>query len=363
MKVVVTGASGNIGTAFLRAAARRKDWQVVGLARRVPAGQPYDAVEWVACDLDGQGTDPTTDPVEALTSAFTGADAVVHLAWAIQPGTGDPPKERTNTEGSARVLAAVAETGVPHLVCASSVAAYAPGPRWTRVDEDWPRTGVPGSAYSRGKARLERLLRSFREQHPDVGVAVFRPCAVTQHDSGAQLERWTVSPVLPPGVIGSRWLPVPLWNGLRAQVVHSDDVAEAIWLILERRATGAFNLASEPVLDARELAEVIGGFRVPVPRRLVSAVALPTWRLGLQPMHPGWLELADQAPLVDTTRARAQLGWVPRHDAKEALAEVIAGLREGAGVGDGPLAPRVAQRWSARLSGVTLGRPSRQTQA
>jgi len=81
------------------------------------------------------------------------------------------------------------------------------------------------------------------------------------------------------------------------------------------------------VLGVGDLAALFGGFRVPVPRRLVTGAALPTWRLGLQPMHPGWLTLADQAPLVDTSRARAHLGWQPRHDAQEALAELSAGMR------------------------------------
>ncbi|NIH78862.1 NAD-dependent epimerase/dehydratase family protein [Amycolatopsis viridis] len=357
MKVVVTGASGNIGTALLRAAARRADWQIVGLARRVPDGPPYDTAGWVACDLDSD------DAPDVLPKVFAGADAVVHLAWAIHPGSDEPPRHRTNIDGSQEVLAAVAAAGVPHLVCASSVAAYTPAPRWTRIDEDWPRTGVPGSAYSRDKARLERLVEVFARQRPDTRVAVFRPCAVAQYDAGSQLTRWTLSPLLPAGLIGNRWLPVPLWNGLRAQVVHSDDVAEAICLMLERRAEGAFNLASEPVLGVHDLAELFGGFRVPVPRRLVTGAALPTWRLGLQPMHPGWLALADQAPLMDTTRAHAHLDWQPRYDSQEAMAELVAGIRDGAGTASGPLAPEGAEPWLSRLAGIRLGRPSRQTQA
>ena len=358
MKVVVTGASGNIGTAFLRAAARRPGWDVVGLARRVPDGRPpYDTARWVECDLDAD------DAAGVLPNVFSGADAVVHLAWAIHPGADEPPRHRTNIKGSQEVLAAVAEAGVPQLLCASSVAAYTPAPRWTRVDEDWPRTGVAGSAYSRDKARLERLVELFGREHPEIRVAVVRPCAVAQRDAGSQLARWTLSPLLPSALIGNRWVPVPLWNGLRAQVVHADDVADAICRVLERRAAGAFNLASEPVLGVGDLAALFGGFRVPVPRRLVTGAALPTWRLGLQPMHPGWLTLADQAPLVDTSRARAHLGWQPRHDAKEALAELSAGMRAGSGTGSGPLAPRAAESWWQRLAGMRLGRPSRQTQA
>jgi nucleoside-diphosphate-sugar epimerase len=52
------------------------------------------------------------DAVRTLSAAFADADAVVHLAWAIHPGTGDPPMHRTNAVGSANVLLAASRAGV-----------------------------------------------------------------------------------------------------------------------------------------------------------------------------------------------------------------------------------------------------------
>ncbi|MBB5959394.1 nucleoside-diphosphate-sugar epimerase [Saccharothrix tamanrassetensis] len=395
MRVVVTGASGNIGTALCRVLpAELPDADVLGIARRVPADEDRAAgarhggagsggtqrvaaqrgaaqrsetrtgetrlhesragetrsdgtragpggVSWLSCDIGAPSAEAR------LTRAFAGADAVVHLAWAIQPGMDEPAMRRTNLDGSAHVLAAAERAGVPHVVVASSVAAYTPADH--PVDEDWPCAGVPGSTYSLQKAQLERMLDGH-------DVARVRPCAVVQPDAGAELDRWVLSPLIPPFLIGRRWLPVPLWNGLRAQVVHAEDVARAITLILRRRVTGAFNVASGSVLHADELAGVLGGFRLPVPLRLLEGVAWPTWRVGLQPMHPGWLRLADQASIVDTSRLRA-LGWRPRHDAREALAEFVAAVSEGRGSW-GPLAPRAGARWR-RLG---LARPVRQSQ-
>ncbi|GAB2977766.1 NAD-dependent epimerase/dehydratase family protein [Saccharothrix stipae] len=337
MRVVVTGASGNVGTALRRVLADAGD-SVVGVARRIPVGSPG----WVSCDLGA----PAAEVV--LSRAFAGADAVVHLAWAIQPTPGEPDMRRTNITGSAHVLRAAERAGVRHVVVASSVAAYTPASR--PVTEDWPCGGVPGSAYSAQKAELERVLLGRR------GVSVVRPCAIVQPDAGAELERWVLSPLIPPAVLGRRWLPVPLWPGLRAQVVHAHDVARAIQLILARGALGPFNVAADPPLSARELAAVFGGFRVPVPLAVVRAAAWPTWRLGLQPVHPGWLRLADQASLVDCTRLRA-LGWSPVHEPREALTAFVAAVAEGRGTW-GPLAPRGAGRWR----GLGSGRPVHQSQ-
>ncbi|WP_433271853.1 NAD-dependent epimerase/dehydratase family protein [Actinosynnema sp. CS-041913] len=359
MRVVVTGASGNLGTALRRVLrADLPDADVLGIARRVPAGavpttgagdtdvfgtarRVPGSTSWLSCDLGA----PSAEAL--LTRAFSGADAVVHLAWAIQPGVDEPAMRRTNLDGSAHVLAAAERAGVPQVVVASSVAAYTPADH--RVDEDWPCGGVPGSAYSLQKAQLERLLDGH-------DVARVRPCAVVQPDAGAEVDRWVLSPLIPPFLVGRRWLPVPLWNGLRAQVVHADDVARAITLILRRRVTGAFNVASDEVLDADELASALGGFRLPVPLRLLENIAWPTWRAGLQPIHPGWLRLADQASIVDTSRLRS-LGWRPRHDARGALAEFASAVSEGRGLW-GPLAPHAGLRWR-RLG---WGRPMGQSQ-
>ncbi|MEV6607182.1 NAD-dependent epimerase/dehydratase family protein [Kutzneria sp. NPDC051319] len=346
--IVVTGASGNVATALLRV-LRRENWRVTGVARHRPDGPPYDRADWVTCDIGERGA------VGRLAELFEGADAVVHLAWAIHPEREDPPMHRTNVSGTENLLAAMAKAHVPHLVAASSVAAYEAPHRWARVDENWPRQGIPASAYSRGKVVLERMLDEFEARQPEVTVARLRPCAILQHDAGSEFARWTLSPLLPKSLLGRRWLPLPWWTGLRAQVVHAADVAAAIRAIVARGAGGAFNLAAEPVLTGAQLARPFGGGpRIPVPRGPSRAGAWLGWRLGLQPLHPGWLALADQAALVDTDRARRVLGWRPEHDAHEVLAEMAAGLRTGAAVDSHPLRPLDR--------GPHVGRPTHQSQ-
>jgi nucleoside-diphosphate-sugar epimerase len=297
-----------------------------------------------------------------LRRVFDGADAVVHLAWAIQPRTDEPAMHRTNLRGSRAVLSAAADAGVGQVVCASSVGAYSPAERWLRITEDWPREGVRGSAYSWHKAALEDLLQTFREQHPGITLATIRPSAVVQYDAGADVARWALSPLLPAVVLGRRLLPIPIWPALRAQVVHADDVASALNLILDRHVAGEFNLAAEPVLTASAIARIFGGLPVPVPRTALAMAAWPTWRAGLQPLHPGWLTLADKVPLMATDRARSELGWEPRYDAATALAELVAGIRDGAGTASAPLAPAAEVDAASGRPGLRLGRPSYQGQ-
>ncbi|SFQ42487.1 Nucleoside-diphosphate-sugar epimerase [Amycolatopsis arida] len=349
-RVVVTGASGNVGTALLR--HRDPRWAVTGVARRVPpAVEPYSAARWVPCDIGAPGADGD------LADVFAGADVVVHLAWAISPSPADPPMIRTNATGTRNVLAAAARAGVPHVVCASSVAAYRPAGRWQRVAEDWPRGGVPASAYSRSKVRLERQLDEFVGAHPDVRLTRVRPCGIVQRAAAGQFARWLLGPLLPERLLGA--VPKPLWRDLRLQLVHADDVADALRRIVDRRIAGAVNLAAEPPLTADDLVRIVGGVRFPVGRRLTELAAWAGWRVGLQPLHPGWLELADRAPLIDTSRAREELGWLPEYSAADALRDLLAGFATHAGTASAPLAP-AGTGAATRLRAVRWGRPARQ---
>ncbi|GLY42919.1 nucleoside-diphosphate sugar epimerase [Amycolatopsis sp. NBRC 101858] len=357
MRIVITGATGNVGTALLDTLEPGHD--VVGLARRLPdtTAEPYRVAGWRAVDIGEPGAD------RELTDLFEGADAVVHLAWAISPVRGDPPMWQTNDHGTRHVLAAVAAARVPHLVVASSVAAYGLAPRWEKVPEAHPCTGIAGSAYSRGKAALETLLGRFEQHHPEVRVARLRPCAILHRRAAGEFARWLLDPLVPAGLVGGRGLPVPLWRDLRAQIVHTSDVAEAIRLILDARFGGPVNLAAPEILDADALAAVLGGVRVPVPKPLVQVAARAAWWTGVLPLHPGWLELADQAALADTAVAETELGWRPRYDAASALAELVTGLRSGAGASSAPLTPPRRDGTLARLRSLTRIGPSRQSQS
>lgn len=283
MRIVVTGGTGNVGTALRR----------------------HLAFEDVGVDVRA---------LSSLRDAIRGADVVVHLAWAIKP-----TDRETNIDGTEHVLVACIKEEVGHLICASSVAAYAPAPRWSRVDESWPVTGIPGSTYSAHKVRLEEMLSRY-----PLPYTVIRPCGIAQASAASQLRRWLLSRWLSPKALP--YLPIPLWNGLRLQLVHSDDVARAIVEIVRRRAFGAFNLAAEPVLTAPMIAHGVGAGRIPMPYPLVEKLAGATARLGLQPLTPEWVRMADQAPLVRTTRAREDLEWWPEHDARDVLREVVTAM-------------------------------------
>jgi len=325
MRVVITGATGNVGTSVVDALMGDPAVEsVVGLARRAPRPQDRAGggrLQWAEADV-------VTDD---LASRFAGADVVVHLAWAIQPSHRARSLRATNVEGSRRVLAAVAAARVPALVYASSVGTYSPGPKDRAVDESWPTGGVRSSSYARHKSDVEALLDGFEVAHPGVRVVRLRPGLVGKREAAEGIRRLFVGPLLPPQLLRPSRIPVvPDVAGLVFQVVHSHDVGEAFRLAVVGNAAGPFNLAADPVLHPAELARVLGARLVPLPARVLRAGADIAWRLRLQPTAPGWVDLILNVPVMDTGRARRELGWAPRISSTEVLTELLEGLADRA---------------------------------
>ncbi|MFI6924874.1 NAD-dependent epimerase/dehydratase family protein [Nonomuraea spiralis] len=330
MRVVVVGATGNVGTSVVRAlAADESVTSIVGVARRLP-GWHIDRTEWRQADV------ATGD----LARVFEGADAVVHLAWLFQP-TRDPAVTwRANVLGSMRVFRAVAEAGVPALIHASSVGAYSPGPKDRPVDESWPTHGWPGAAYGREKAYVERVLDVFEHDHPAIRVVRMRPGFIFQRAAAAEQRRLFAGPFLPRRLVRPGRIPfVPDVPGLRLQVLHADDAAEAYRLAVTSTVSGAFNLAAEPVLDPADLAKLLGTRTMPVTPWLARTLMAAGWHLRLVPASPGLLELALRIPVMKTARARDVLGWRPRYSSWDAMRELLDGLHDGSGMETPPLAP------------------------
>jgi nucleoside-diphosphate-sugar epimerase len=337
LTVAVTGATGNLGTALLRrlTAPSTGVAEVRGLSRRRPPEvAPYDRVRWFTADLSTADSEPT------LAEFLAGADAVVHLAWAIQPGREPERLRQVNVEGTRRVAEAAKAAGIGHVVHLSSLGAYTAAAVGQRVTEDWPTTGIPTSQYSRDKADAERVVREVIGRAGEAVLTVVRPTLVLQPEASSEIGRYFLGPLLfglarlTPGVV-ARYVPLPL-PPLAVSFVHADDVADALERIVDRRAPGAFNLAAEPLLDASGIARTLGVRRVPVPAVVLRTALSAAFAAHVVPTEPGWLDMGLRAPALDTTRARRLLDWTPFHRGDEVLQQFVAALGRGEG-GSGSL--------------------------
>lgn len=346
MRVVVTGASGNVGTSVLEAlGSEPRVTEILGIARRLPEVE-MPKVEWVAADV----------VADALAPLFAGADAVIHLAWAIQPSRDESVTERINVEGSRRVFEATAAAKVPALVHASSVGAYSPGPKRRQVDESWPVDGIKTSFYSRHKAACESILDELEGRAPELRIVRMRPGLIFKSEAASEIRRLFAGPFLPGFLVRKQLVPlIPRVPRLRFQAVHSRDVGEAYRQAVVRDVHGAFNIAADPEIGVEELCELFGARSFPLPAGALRGAAQLSWKLRLQPSPPGWVDLALGVPMMDTTRARTELGWEPSVSSLDALEDLLDGMRHAEGGPTPPLEPTAGGPMRAREVATGVG--------
>jgi UDP-glucose 4-epimerase len=329
MRVVVLGATGNVGTSVLRSLASEPlvD-EIVGIARRLPP-RDFAKTAWIAADI-------ATDD---LARHFQGADVLVHLAWQIQPSRDEERLYAANVVGSRRVFDAAASAGVGALIYASSVGTYSPGPKEYPVDESWPANGIDTSFYSRHKAEVERILDDFEDANRGIRVVRLRPALTFKREAATGIRRLFAGPLLPTFLLRRALIPaVPDLERLRFQCVHSHDVGDAYRMAVISDVRGAFNIASEPILDSDELSELFGARKIGMSEHAIRIATDLTWRMRLQPTPPGWVDMAFETPLLDWSRAMKELDWEPRYSSTETLMELMDGLRERADAPTPPLA-------------------------
>jgi nucleoside-diphosphate-sugar epimerase len=318
LTVAVTGPTGEIGISAVTALEGEPAVDsIIGMARR-----PFDPSSrgWVKTRYQ-QGDILDRDAVDALVAQ---ADVVIHLAFIIMGSREE--SSRINLQGTRNVFEATVAAERPRrLVYTSSVAAYGyhsdnPVP----LTEDVPPRGSAEHYYSAQKAECEALLAEITKDS-SLEVFILRPCIVAGPKATALADAmpWNqlpgpvravakVAPVLKPVV------PDP---GFPLQLVHHDDVAEAIALAATAPAPpGAYNIAGDGLVTVSDVARALGGRPVRVPAVAASAASAAISKVPFIPSMLEWLHVARTSVVMDTSKARNQLGWRPVHSSADTLA-------------------------------------------
>ena len=323
LKVAVTGPTGTFGfglVPLLQATPRVSE--IIGIARR-----PFDpeAHGWGKMRYrQGDVRDP-----EALREAFSGCDVVVHLAFMITGNADAETIRAINVEGTLNVFRAARDAGAQRFVYASSVAAYgfhADNP--VGMKEDWPVRPAARLFYAREKAEIEQLLgeETDRSSKPELYL-VRPPIVLGPHAVGAK-------GTLPEPLAGAGRrvldlltrlpIPVPIFApNVPVQFIHEADVGQALLkCVLAEGPPGAYNIAADGVLTGADIVRELGLAPLPIPASLVHGAARAAAALPRPPFAPPaaeWVEAASHPSIMDTTKAKQELGWDPEYTALEAL--------------------------------------------
>jgi len=323
LTVAVTGPTGTFGFGLiplLQADDRVR--RIVGIARRPfePAGYGWTKMEYRQGDV--------RDPA-ALRDAFGSADVVVHLAFLV---TGTAPAEvnrAVNVDGTLNAFRAASEAGARRFVYASSVAAYGFHPdNPVGMTEEWPVR--PGRLfYAREKAELELALRAEADRSAGLALYLLRPPLVLgPHAVGAKdLLPGLLAPLgrALAGRVGRVPVPLPaLVPVLPLQVVHEEDLGHAfLQCVVAAGPPGAYNVAADGILTGADIVREFGLIPVPLPAGPAMFAARAIAALPFLPPAAQWVEAVSHPAIMDTTRAKKELGWTPRITALEALRDTL----------------------------------------
>lgn len=299
MRILVTGAASHLARVLLpRLLAAAGVHSVIGLDLR-PVAFKHPRLGYVRADIRSPD----------LGLHLAEVDTVIHLAFVVlqgRPGAARFDRETMhdiNVGGSQNVFNLAAAAGVKHLIHLSSAGVYALPARTETIAEDHPRAALAGFGYAEDKIAVEDWLDEFERVNPDVRVVRLRPQAILGPCAQPFLKlllRMPLYPRLPP--------PLP-----RLQCVHEEDVVAAIRLALFNRTRGAFNLATGDHTSLRELKRQLHPLALPVPAKWLRAGLALAWRHWDWGTDPTWAEGLQHSLVLDTTRARTELGWLPRY--------------------------------------------------
>ena len=330
LTVAVTGPTGTFGFGLIPLLqADERIARIIGIARR-----PFDPAEYGWTKLEYRRGD-VRDPA-ALREAFEAADVVVHLAFLI---TGAAPADElraVNVEGTLNAFRAAAAAGARRFVYASSVAAYGFHPdNPVGMTEDWPVRPAARLFYAKEKAELEHLLQAEATKSQTAAPALYLlrpPIVLGPHALGAK--DLLPGPLAPLGR-GLARLATRAGQAARAgriprfpvlvpsmpfQCVHEDDLGDAfLRCIVAAGPPGAYNVAADGILTSADVAREYGLRPLPLPAGPIQLAARTIAALPFLPPAAQWVEAASHPAIMDTTKAKNELGWTPRRTALEAL--------------------------------------------
>jgi UDP-glucose 4-epimerase len=311
ISITITGISGYVGRALLPYLEKDAEIErIIGIDQlELPEQFHSDKVEFHQRDMH----EVRIDDLVADT------DILIHLAFMLMrlPGTSPQAAEQKNIQITRNVFEAVARQGLKKLIFTSSVVAYgihADNPIPLR--ETHPLRPNPEIYYSRAKASIESYLDDFEKEHPQLIITRLRPCTVV----GPQAD--------PAQMVSFTGSTATLVKGYDPpyQLLHEEDLAQAIYLAIQKDIAGIFNVAGD---EPRELSQLAlskpGGKVVRLPYGLSRFLAWLAWRTKSSVFAPEWLDLACYPLVVSNDKLKLH-GWNPEFTTAEAYNNLIASV-------------------------------------
>jgi UDP-glucose 4-epimerase len=302
MRYVITGGAGYIGSRLVDFLSRREDTEKIVVCDVASPRSYVPKSEFERVDVrDRDGVRATLERARP--------DALVHLAFILNPSHDEALMYDVDVNGTHNVLEAAGAAGTQQVLVTSSGVAYGAFPdNPVPLTEEDPVRGVAAFSYARDKTESDRICQLWTAKYPERTMTIVRPCIVFGPNVNNYLVRlWTKQPfAADPGTLDND-----------IQFAHEDDVVEAITALLVGRHGGAFNVAGDGVMTSRECAEMIGSPIRRMPVRAYRGLARAMWNARLSEAPPGSVDFVLYPWILSNEKLKRETGWRPRYTSRE----------------------------------------------
>lgn len=302
--ILVTGAAGYWGSRVAEKLIALGEYHVIGLDSRAPKKE-IKGLDFIQADLR------SPQMVDLLREEAVSTLCHLTFVEGVRPNEADFD---LNVLGAMKLLGACAEAGVQKVVLKSSTAVYGAHPSNSAfLKEEQPLKGSLAYGYTRDMVEIEAFCNGFRRQVPELAQTILRFPSIVGPTASTPMTRFLQEP----------FTPILLGFDPMMQVIHEEDVLEALVYATVNDQPGVYNIASEGVLPLSRLMRLAGKMGVPVFHLFLY------WGSGVlggagAPVHrylPIELDYLRYPWVGDLTRMREVLGFYPRYTAEEALRE------------------------------------------
>ena len=296
--ILITGICGRLGRRLARRLHRER--RVIGIDRRPFPGRPKDVVHH-QIDIRRKKTQDVFRQ-ERIS-------ALVHLGVMHDPRASQAEHHTWNVAGFQRLLEYVAQYEIPKVIVLSSSAIYGPRPDNPQfLTEDAPLLGGASFSEIRDLIDVDMLAQSFFWKRPETETVILRPAHIIGSVKNA-----------PSNYLRLSVIPTLLGFDPMVQVIHQDDVVNAIVQALRPGSRGIFNIAGPPGLPLSRLVGLTGRPRLAVPHGLAKSAVSRLWKYRATSFPAPELDHIRYVCMVDDRRARELMGYRHEHGIEETV--------------------------------------------
>jgi UDP-glucose 4-epimerase len=303
--ILVTGVAGTWGAQVAARLIREAGLHVIGLDNKPPA-TAIDGLDFIRADV--------RNPLLVELLRTERVDSVCHLAFLETIGPSKAAFD-LNVMGTTNLLDACADAGVRKAVLKSSTAVYGARPTNAAfLTEGHALRGSKRSGTIRDLMEIEAFCRNFSQRTPHPAVTILRFASIVGTTVDTPMTRF----------LKMRHAPSLLGFDPRMQIIHQEDVVEALVHAVLNDIHGTFNVAAEDVIPLNKMRGLAGKPSLAIPHLLAYwSRKLPASSRhrgnDALPIEPDYLRYPWVA---DLHRMREELGFVPRYNAEDTLREL-----------------------------------------